>query len=95
MFQRLKDGGITLTYEDYNVEAFGGADYEVIYTLTKEESDKLNDLLIKEYKEKEGKDNLDLKILIIYKFGERLEKISFASYCDSHNIKYELQTFVH
>ena len=95
MFQRLKDGGITLTYEDYNVEAFGGSDFEVIYTLTKESAEQLNDLLIKVYKEKEGKDNSDLKSLIIYKFGERLEKISFASYCDSHNIKYELQTFVH
>ena len=95
MFQTLKDGGITLTYEDYNVEAFGGSDYEVIYTLTKESAEKLNDLLIKEYKEKEGKDNLDVKDLIHYKFGERLEKESFASYCDKNNIKYELQTFVH
>lgn len=30
MFKRLPDGGIQLSYEDYNVEAFGGADYKVI-----------------------------------------------------------------
>ena len=95
MFERLQDGGIRLSYEDYNVESFGGADYEAIYTLTLEASNKLYDLLDKEYKEKGGKDNLELKELIHYKFGERLEKESFASYCGKQGIKYDLKTFVH
>ena len=61
MFKRLEDGGISLSYEDYNVEAFGGADYEVIYTLTMEESNKLYDNLDKEYRSKGGKNNLYLQ----------------------------------
>ena len=30
MYQELEDGSITVSYEDYNVESFGGADYEAI-----------------------------------------------------------------
>ena len=95
MYRELNNGSIEISYEDYNVEAFGGADYEAIYTLTLEASNKLYDLLDKEYKEKGGKDNLELKELIHYKFGERLEKESFASYCGKQGIKYDLKTFVH
>ena len=95
MFQSLEDGGIRLTYEDYNVEFFGGVDYEAIYTLNKEESDKLYNILNEEYIKNGGKDNLDLKDLILHFFGERLEKKSFSSYCNKNNIKYELKTFVH
>ena len=47
MFKRLDNGGIELSYEDYNVESLGGADYEAIYNLSKEESDKLFNLLEK------------------------------------------------
>ena len=95
MFKRLENGGIELSYEDYNVEAFGGGDYEAIYTLSKEASDQLYNLLDKEYKETGGNDNLYLRDLILNKFGERLNKASFASYCNKNNIKYELHTFVH
>ena len=95
MFKRLKNGGIELSYEDYNVESFGSGDYEAIYKLSKEASDQLYNLLDKEYKETGEKNNLDLKDLILNKFGERLEKSSFASYCNKKNIKYELHTFVH
>ena len=95
MFKRLENGDIELSYEDYNVESLGGADYEAIYNLSKENSDTLYSLLDKEYKEKGGKNNLDLKGLILDKFGENLKKYSFAKYCDDNNIKYELHTFVH
>ena len=94
MFKRLEDGGISLSYEDYNVEAFGGADYEVIYTLTMEEYNKLYDNLDKEYRSKGGKNKLYLQDLIYDKFGERLEKMSFAKFCDENGIKYKLNTFV-
>ena len=94
MFKRLENGDITLSYEDLNVEAFGGADYEVIYTLTKDESDKLYNILDKEYRKNVGKDNLYLVNLIHNKFGERLEKMSFAKYCGEHGIKYKLNTFM-
>ena len=95
MFQRLKNGDITLSYEDYNVEAFGGGDYEVIYKITMDESNKLYNLLDKEYKENGGINNLYLEELIHNKFDERLEKMSFAKYCDEHDIKYQLNTWVH
>ena len=95
MFKRLDNGGIELSYEDYNVESLGGADYEAIYNLSKEESDKLFNLLEKEYKENGDKNNLDLKQLILNKFGENLNKASFAKYCKENNIKYDLHTFVH
>ena len=95
MFKRLENGGIELSYEDYNAESFGGADYEAIYNLTKEASDKLYNILDKEYKENGGNNNLDLKELIHNKFGERLEKESFAKFCDMKEIKYDLHTFVH
>ena len=95
MFKRLDNGGIELSYEDYNVESLGGADYEAIYNLSKEESDKLFNLLEKEYKGNGGKNNLDLKQLILNKFGENLNKASFAKYCKENNIKYDLHTFVH
>ena len=52
---------------------FGGADHETIYTLTLKDSNKLYDLLDKEYKEKGGKGNLYLQELICYKF-ERDQK---------------------
>ena len=35
MYKENEDGSIILSYEDYNVEAFGGADYEAIYELSK------------------------------------------------------------
>jgi hypothetical protein len=95
MFKRLEDGSISLSYEDYNVEAFGGADYEVIYTITMEESNKLYNKLDKEYRSKGGKNNLYLQELIYDKFGERLEKMSFAKFCAENGIKYKLNTFVH
>ena len=93
MFRELEDGVIEISYEDYNVEAFGGADYEAIYRLTNENAQKLKNVLEKENPESNG--NLSLKELILNKFGENLKKASFASYCKTNNIKYDLQTFVH
>ena len=93
MFRELEGGEIEISYEDYNVEAFGGADYEAIYRLTSENAEKLKEVLKNENLESNG--NLTLKELILNKFGENLEKESFAKYCDTKNIKYKLQTFVH
>ena len=96
MYQDLEDGGITVGYEDYNVEQFGGADYEAIYTLDRENAQKLKEKLEKEYNEKtKTNSNLSLKQLIIEIFGNNLEKLSFAKYCDDSKIKYKLNTFIH
>ena len=93
MYKELSNGDIEISYEDYNVEAFGGADYEAIYTLTSENAEKLNNVLLEE--DGGSKENVSLKELIIKKFGQNLEKESFAKYCDCHNIKYDLQTYIH
>ncbi len=93
MYRELNNGNIEISYEDYNVETFGGGDYEAIYTLTKENSDKLKEILKNE--NKEALSNLTLKELIINKFGPNLKKASFSSYCKANDIKYELQTYVH
>ena len=93
MFRELEDGVIEISYEDYNVEAFGGADYEAIYRLTSDNAEKLKDALEKENPESKGKNTL--KELILKKFGENLEKASFANYCKTNNIKYDLKTFIH
>jgi len=37
---------LKIEYEDYGVDTFGGADYEVIYTLSKENRQKLYDELV-------------------------------------------------
>ena len=93
MYRELNNGSIEISYEDYNVEAFGGGDYEAIYTLTKENSDKLKEILKNE--NKRALSNLTFKELIINKFGPNLKKASFSGYCKANNIKYELQTYVH
>ena len=94
MYQELEDGSITVSYEDYNVECFGGSDYEVIYTLSKENANKLKQIL----EEKNGKNKdkeVSLKELIINRFGPNLKKESFSTFCDSNGIKYEFNSFVH
>jgi hypothetical protein len=93
MYKELTNVNIEISYEDYNVEAFGGGDYEVIYTLTKENGEKLRNILVQE--NKESNENLTLKELILKRFGPNLENESFAEYCDNSNIKYDLQTYIH
>ena len=97
MYQELEDGSITVSYEDYNVESFGGADYEAIYTLSKENANKLKEILKK--KSGENKINSDkevsLKELIINRFGPNLKNESFSKFCDSNGIKYKFNSFVH
>ena len=79
---------LSLSYEDYEVEAFGGSDYEVSYTLNRENRRKLLELLKSE--------NMtgSLEEMIIAYFGECLEKVSFAVFCDEHGIEYDLFTWI-
>ena len=95
MYKENEDGSIILSYEDYNVEAFGGADYEAIYELSKENADKLKEILLNDNEATQGQENLDLKTLIINKFGEELKKHSFALFCDKKKIIYKLNTYIH
>ena len=79
---------LSINCEDFDVECFGGCDYEFTYTLDKPNRDKLRETLfaagvtgsmgemIKEY------------------FGECLDKVPFGGFCDKHGICYDLFTWV-
>ena len=47
--EEKSDGGVTIWIEDYEVEAFDGADYEWCYSLDKANTDKLTDILSLSY----------------------------------------------
>ena len=80
--------GLKLGYEDYDVETFGGSDYEVSYTLDEENRNKVWKLL-----NAEGLTG-SLEEMIITYFGEYMEKESFCAFCDEHGIKYHLFTWI-
>ncbi|MCR4654930.1 MAG: hypothetical protein K5770_01655 [Lachnospiraceae bacterium] len=84
------DDGKTLevSYEDYGVPAFDGGDYEATYSLNSDNRKKLKTEL-----EQEGFSG-SMEEMIIGRFGEYLEKSSFALYLDEHGIKYELFTWI-
>lgn len=79
---------LTVNYEDFDVEAFGGSDYEVTYTLGPFSKEKLQHEL-----EQEGLSGT-LKEMILERFGEYLDRESFCHYCDKRGIKYDLFTWV-
>jgi len=87
---RIKDAGTVLqvSYEDLDVDVFGGGDYEVIYTLYGEERSKLVKAL-----NDEGYSGSSEEMITAY-FGAYLNKGSFSAYCDEHGIKYELFTWL-
>ena len=86
----IRDSGSSLVvnYGDYDVEAFGGGDYEVTYTLDEDNRKKLHDAL-----KKEGVQG-SLEEMILSHFGEYLDNGSFCHYCDERNIEYHLFTWV-
>lgn len=79
----FEDGKLKITTEDFFV---GGGSYETIYTLDKENKDKLAALLAHH----EG--TLEEKIRA--EFGKCLEKHSFIEFCKQHDIRYELFTWI-
>lgn len=85
----IRDGdlGLSIEYEDYDVEYFDGADYEVHYSLNAESRKKLIGAL-----QAEGRTGT-LKEMILSHFGTCLEKDSFCCYCDERGIQYGLFTW--
>ena len=81
----INDSETTLSIScvDYNVEAFGGADYEFTYIFDRINRKKLMDVL-----QANGL-NGSLSEMIIEKFGEHLELCGVSTFCDQHQIKYE------
>ena len=86
-YSEHKDGGITLGYEDCNVECFGGCDYEATYNLSKESTDQFRAILAKDH-------SGTLEQMIIEVFGIHLDKESLSQWFDKHNIKYDLFTWI-
>ena len=86
----INDAGsiLTVNYEDFDVESFGGSDYEVTYTLDADNRKKLCDAL-----KAEGLQG-SLEEMILSHFGEYLDNGSFCHYCDERNIEYHLFTWV-
>ena len=87
---RITDAGnaLSVSYEDCDVEIFGGSDYEASYFLDAAGRNKLEREL-----KKEGLPGT-LKDMILAYFGTCLEKESFAAYCDEHGIRYNLHTWI-
>ncbi len=81
----VKDSETTLSIScvDYNVEVFGGADYEFTYIFDHTNRKKLMDVL-----QANGLSE-SLSEMIIEKFGEHLELCGVSAFCDQHQIKYE------
>ena len=81
-----KDGGISLSYEDYDVEFLGGSDYEVNYSLNAENANKLRSYL-------SAKHTGTLEEMIAEEFGISLDKKSFSQTCKDEGIAFELFTW--
>ena len=79
---------LKISYEDYGVDSFGGRDYEVIYTLSKENRAKLLEALTSD-----GYTG-HLSDMIITHFGLSLEKDSFSDYCGKHGIVFEQSVWI-
>lgn len=77
---------LELGYEDREVEAFGGMDYEVVYTLDAANRQKLRSAL-----EEDGASG-PLEETIPAFFGIYLEKVPFSLYCLARGIRCELST---
>lgn len=79
LFTHYPDGSASLGYEDYGVEIFGGADYEVPYLLDKANFNKLLNYLGTSI-------DKNTKNVLIEKFGERFDSNQFEQFCQSHKI---------
>ena len=86
----IKDAGtfLTVNYEDFDVECFGGCDYEVTYTLDQNNRQKLWKSL-----KAEGLEGT-LEQMILAHFGTYLDKDSFSSYCKGQKITFDLFTWI-
>ena len=79
LFTHYPDGSASLGYEDYGVEIFGGADYEVPYLLDKANFNKLLNYLGTSI-------DKNTKNVLIEKFGERFDSNQVEQFCQSHEI---------
>ena len=104
--ERKPDGGVEIGIEDYDVEAFGGCDYEWIYTLDRVNKEKLIATLRKSqsYAPEATANAPDpasksasrtLEDLIEAEFGIHLDKKSMQMWFDENGITYDFCSWVH
>lgn len=79
---------LTVGYEDREVEAFGGMDYEVTYLLDPTNREKLRSAL-----EREGMSG-PAKEMILTRFGDRLDRESFSGYCQARGIEFKQSVWI-
>ena len=80
--EEKEDGSVSIGIEDYDVEAFGGRDYEWIYTLDRKNRKKMTGILSQT---QEG----TLREMIAEEFGIHLDKKSMTQWFEENKIKYE------
>ena len=85
---RESSDGLLVSYEDFDVECFGGSDYEVTYLLDRSGREKLRKALVRE-----GLSGT-LEEMILAHFGACLDLDSFADYCDRLGIRYKFSTWI-
>lgn len=81
------NGGVSIGIEDYDVEAFGGADYEWIYTLDSGNIVRLTAVLAKTH-------TGSLEQMIAAEFGIHLDKKSMKQWFDDNGIEYEFFSWI-
>ncbi len=79
---------LTISYEDYGVDSCGGGDYEVTYTLSKENRLKLYEKLT------DAGYFGSLSDMIKECFGLSFEKESFSDYCSRNNIDFDRHIWI-
>lgn len=80
--EEQEDGSLKITQADYNVSFYGGMDVEAIYTLDKENVQKLKERLRRNHKG-------NLENMMVEEFGRCFEKKSFSKFCEENGIENE------
>ena len=83
----VKDGAISIGYEDYGVSQFGGGDYEKTYSMNKENSQKFVAALEKQY-------SGTLSEMIEAAFGKNFNDPVFWDFCKKNEIEYSSYSWI-
>ena len=86
-YTEAEDGTVWFGYEDYEVECFGGGDYEVTYTLDRENAEKMFNILSERY-------SGTLEEMIIQHFGVHMDQDSAYNWMNEHGIEFKLFTWI-
>lgn len=82
LFTLNSDGSAEIGYEDYDVEIFNAADYEVMYYLDENNFELLLDSLGISKKDK-------IKNHLIKEFDKNFDSNKFEDFCNEKNIKFK------